>query len=180
MCFLTWRTKFTHIHMDKHTHKHTHTVGIWKDISSAGPVFTLTQLTAVTFTTRLWDGDWVFIFCGDMCVISCCLVSSSCVCACFSETGWAGRQLALGVLLLYKQELVSALYKCVDARVCSYTLQLCAVMLCASALSTVSRLLTKSMWLQDYIYKNVISSTVVWGPQMLWKCVSLCSRSFTL
>lgn len=51
VCFLTWRTK--------NTQTHTHTAG--KDISSAGPVFTLTQLIAITFTTRLGDGDSMFI-----------------------------------------------------------------------------------------------------------------------
>lgn len=63
-------------------HTHTHTVGIWKDISSAGPVFTLTQLTALTFTARLRDGDSLFI-----CVACVCdqLLSCRYVCVCIFQ-----------------------------------------------------------------------------------------------
>lgn len=53
VCFLTWRFNGVHTQID--------TVGIWKDIFSAGPVITLTQLTAVTFTARLLDEDLMFI-----------------------------------------------------------------------------------------------------------------------
>lgn len=43
----------------------TNSVGIWKDISSAGPE--LTQQAALTFTTRLQDRDSVFICVGRVC-----------------------------------------------------------------------------------------------------------------
>lgn len=69
------------MHMQTHIDTRTHTVGIWKDISSAGPVFALTQLTAVTFTTRLWDRDSMFI-CVGMCVWSVAVLSSRRVCVC--------------------------------------------------------------------------------------------------
>lgn len=154
MCFLTWRTENTY------THTHTHSGYLEGHFFSWSSVHA-DPADCCNLHCKVMGWGLCVYFCGVVCVISCCLFASSCVCVCFPETGWAGRQLALGVLLLYKQDLVSLL-----------------VCVCTCLFIYFTSVLSYCLWLFN-IYNTTRLHLVyrIWVIQIVWWNVHVCHCS---